>query len=216
MNNYIIPTTVVDNFFDNPLMVRDYALRQEYQTDDESRWPGERSLPLHKLDKNFFDNTITRFLKIFYPANHTYAWSSTGCFQKVSSIYDSGWAHVDDALITGIIYLDDDATPDAGTTVYDSAVMAPQALHQDKFAETIKDPKKNIEYKNYREENNKQFSESIIVKNKFNRLVAFDSHMYHAANNFVKNNTSDRLTLVFFIYKLQVDQFPLQRFKREN
>jgi hypothetical protein len=214
MKNYIIPTTVVDDFFDDPHMVTEFAKKQTYSKDTHNQWPGERTESIHKLNSEFFSNTINKFLRIFYPDNANIEWSGYGFFQRISNVYDQGWIHVDGTLITGIVYLNEDRNPAAGTTIYQPAVLGEQMLHVDKRTDAIKNPKLSKEYKTYREENENQFEESIVLKNKFNRLVAFDSHLYHAGNDFSGNDQSNRLTFVFFLDKIHVDSFPLQRIKR--
>ena len=77
-------------------------------------------------------------------------------------------------------------------------------------------PERSKELDHFRKENNEQFIESIVVKNKFNRLIAFDSHLYHSAEGIDDDDTHDRLTLVFFIEKLNVDEYPLQRLRRRS
>ena len=64
MKNYIIPTTIVDDFFDDPELVRKFALEQEYKSDPDLKWPGARSAELHSVDPNFFGNTIQRFFQL--------------------------------------------------------------------------------------------------------------------------------------------------------
>ena len=46
MMSYLIPTTIVDNFFEDPMKVRDYALSQDFFSDTERSWPGKRTSPL--------------------------------------------------------------------------------------------------------------------------------------------------------------------------
>ena len=214
MNNYIIPTTVVDNFFDNPRMVREFAEKQTYAKDEFNQWPGERTESIHKLNPDFFSNTVNKFLRIFYPDSVHTEWSGFGFFQRISNVYDQGWIHVDGTVITGIVYLNEDSNPKAGTTIYQPKTLGEQMLHVDKRTEANAFPEKSKEYRNYREENASQFEESIVLKNKFNRLVAFDSHLYHAGNDFANEDQSNRLTMVFFLDKLYTDAFPLQRTKR--
>jgi Family of unknown function (DUF6445) len=214
VKNYVIPTTVVDDFFDDPYLVTEFAKKQSYAKDLHNQWPGERSESVHKLNPDFFANTINKFLRIFYPEDAKIDWSGFGFFQRISNVYDQGWVHVDGTLVTGIIYLNEDNNPQSGTTIYQSKVLGDRMLHVDKRTETIKTPELSSEYKSYREENANQFEESIVLKNKFNRLVAFDSHLYHAGNDFTNNDQSNRLTLVFFLDKIHTDSFPLQRIKR--
>ena len=211
----MFPTTIVDNFFDDPMMVRKFALEQEFLPDPTYKWPGLRTNFLHNIDPKFFGNTMRQFLTLFYPPDVECAWAATAQFQLVPKEYDQGWVHLDGALVTGIVYLNDEDIPNSGTTIYKPKTPGTGLIHGDKIEESFKHPDRTSEFEKYREENNNQFEESVVVKNRFNRLLAFDSHLYHAANDFKNNtNTSDRLTLVFFINKLVVDHYPLQRSKR--
>jgi hypothetical protein len=214
MQNYIIPTTVVDNFFNDPYLVKDFAQKQNYTSDKFNQWPGERTESVHLLSPEFFSNTINKFLQIFYPSNEHIEWSGYGFFQRINSNYDRGWVHVDGTLITGIVYLNEDATLDAGTTIYQPKILGEQMLHVEQRCAANKDPTATKQYENYRLDNQNQFEESITVKNKFNRLVAFDSHLYHAGNQYFGTDANSRLTMVFFIDKLFTNAFPLQRLKR--
>ena len=38
MKNYIIPTTVVDDFFDDPYLVTEFAKSQSYKKDEFNQW----------------------------------------------------------------------------------------------------------------------------------------------------------------------------------
>ena len=64
--NYTIPTTILDNFFDDPLEVRRFALEQEFLPDINQSYPGKRSRPLHEISTPLFKHTINRFNSIFY------------------------------------------------------------------------------------------------------------------------------------------------------
>jgi len=41
----IWPTLIVDNFLNNPLEVKKFALNQSYVSDPNGNWPGERCNP---------------------------------------------------------------------------------------------------------------------------------------------------------------------------
>jgi len=51
-------------------------------------------------------------------------------------------------------------------------------------------------------ENNRntfEHTETIKIGNRFNRLIAYDSKMWHRPNSFVTSNNTERLTLLFFV-----------------
>jgi hypothetical protein len=211
--SYIIPTTVVDNFFDDPAAVRKFALSLDYKTDPEGLWPGKRSERLHTVNRGFFDNFSGKFLSLFYDIENDerIRWIMDVSFQMIDSSYGEGWVHSDSSLISGVVYLNNDFDSDAGTTIYKAKTLGVKPIHSDKKIEEVLKQKDNS---SYRKENNDQFEESIVIKNKFNRLVAFDGSSYHAGNTF-KGSTKDdsRLTLVFFVRELTGDRYPIQRLR---
>lgn len=199
---YIAPVTIVDNFFENPLAVREFALKQQYKPDPENLWPGVRSAPLHEIDLDFFRFTIERYLALYHSPNQIKGWHAKAHFQIVNSKSEKGWVHRDPNLTSGIIYLTPGASPTSGTSIYEPKKVG--------FYDA--DPAdKQILPASTRDEHNANFEESIVVKNKFNRLVAFDGHLWHGVNEFPDE---ERLTLVFFIEKLGVDHYPIHRMSR--
>jgi hypothetical protein len=201
--NYLIPTVVLDNFFDDPLWVRDFALKQEYTKDPDGLYPGKRTQPLHELNEKLFKHVINRFNSIFFYLEHIEGWQARAFFQQIDSSYNEGWVHRDVDLISGLIYLNPNPSLDTGTTIYKpkaTGLFGVNPMNKQSLPGSV------------REENNGEFDESIIVKNRFNRLIAFDSTEFHCANKFTGNSPeTNRLTLVFFIERLQVPHFPIQR-----
>ena len=74
----------------------------------------------------------------------------------------------------------------------------------------------NVDIEKYRLENNSQFEETIKVGNVYNRLIAFDSQLFHAAQSLFGNEEEDneRLTLVLFTNSLIAGRSPVFRSKR--
>ena len=212
--SYILPTiTVLDDFFDDPLWVRNYALGLPYLTDTNHEWPGERTAKLDVFNKDLLGYTVNKFLSLYYDLKLTpVIWHANGSFQRVSSIYKDGWIHTDAELMTLIIFLNEEVDSSSGTTLYEKKTELALPLHNDKKKESYENTSLIDSIEQYRKENNAQFEESIIIKNKFNRLIAFDSNKYHGANNF--SNTESRLTLTLFIDKLTVNSYPIQRMKQ--
>ncbi len=213
MNNYIVPVTIIDNFFDDPLWVRNYGLGLSYTPDPRNQWPGERTASLNTFDKDLLGYTINKFLSLYYNFDKSeVVWSASGAFQKISSKYKDGWIHTDPTLITIIIFLNDETDSIAGTTLYEKKKeTSTHTTYLDKKSESFNNTDLIETTEEFRKQNNDQFIESVVIKNKFNRLLAFDSHLYHSANNF--SSIENRLTLTLFIEKLTVDNFPLQRTK---
>ena len=201
------PTIIVDNFFEDPHKVIQLANSLDYtdSAEDNYAWPGKRSTPIHEADYSFFNDTVVKVLSTYFPFAKVSYNDARLRFQKVSSIYEDGWVHRDDNLITFIIYLNNTKTIDGGTSIYVPKNPHPEdhdmTINTDKKNESFKDPNKVKEYEAYRLENNNQFEETIRVNNVFNRCVMFNAPSYHKANGFnTIDNSDDRLTLIGFIH----------------
>lgn len=223
----LLPLTVLDNFFDDPDQIRNYGLSLEAKPDSAGRWPGSRTENLAEINPALFSHTCKRITSLFYDTptnNEIVQWQAHGGFQLVDSSYQHGWVHHDASteLITVIIYLTPDAAPAAGTSIYEL---------KDRSNTPRPDPKSAGERDNVkfaamtgqmtaadaqaaRTSLADYYTESIRVSNKYNRIVIFDSHLYHAANEFA-TNTEDRLTLTIFFSRLASSKLsPVQRLRR--
>jgi hypothetical protein len=219
MKTVHFPITVVDDFFEYPDEVREFALQQEYLPDPENKWPGERSNFLHESNPVLFNSIVNKVFSLFYDLHKTeISWNASVCFQKVDGKYQEGWVHADDNICTGIIYLSKSKNK-CGTTIYRPI---------DPVNTTFKNSNKKIESftntnlitstENFRLENNKQFRPTVTVQEEYNRLVFFDGSLIHGANNFYGNDDdSARLTIIFFIRRFNIHEnsviFPISRLK---
>jgi uncharacterized iron-regulated protein len=146
------------------------------------------------------------------------SWEVTMNFQLVPKDYDSGWIHSDenDSQITGIIYLSPNANLNGGTSIYrdKSNLVQPISVNnefkKDSYLKkiSIQEAKKN------KEDHNSQYEETIRVSNVYNRLISFDSQLIHGAQEFFGEGEESRLTLVFFVKKLFVNNTPIGRVRR--
>ena len=218
MKTLHFPITVVDDFFNYPDEVREFALQQEYLSDPENKWPGKRSKPLHELNPTLFTNTVNKIFSLFFNLYKTkISWSANVCFQKINSKYQEGWVHADDNICTGIIYLSKSKNK-CGTTIYKPIDPINASIkNTDKKIESFKNPDFITNNNNFRLENNKQFRPTVTVQEEYNRLVFFDGHLLHSANEFYGDeNDSARLTLVFFITQIHIHEdtvFPVPRMR---
>lgn len=213
----MIPTTILDGFFEDPDYVRKFALQQQFYTDPNNMWPGKRSAPLHEINPHLFFHTVDKFLSLFYTRDAIEEYEATAMFQIVDGRYDQGWVHRDSDLITGIVYLNPNPPLKTGTMIYDPKVPGAQIVNGIEKVTANRDPETHREsVKEFRDQNNGQFETSIGVANKYNRLIAFDSNLHHAAMDFFGEEARDetsRLTLIFYITKLVVDKTPVHRLR---
>ena len=220
MKTIHFPITVVDDFFEYPDEVREFALQQEYFLDVENRWPGKRTKPLHEINFSLFNSTVNKVIYLFYNSNKTkISWNAAAQFQKVDSKYNEGWVHTDDNLCTGIIYLSKSKNK-CGTTIYRPIdPLSANLKNVDKKIESFKNTDLITNTDAFRLENNKQFRPTVTVQEEYNRLVLFDGHLIHSANEFYgAEDDSARLTLVFFIRQIHINEenlvFPIPCMKK--
>jgi hypothetical protein len=177
---------VIDNFYENPMEVRNFALKQEFK--EESYYPGKRT-------KSYAcEEHKERFQKILEPVvgkiNHFPFDTDNGKFQYSTS-NDHSWIHCDnvDMNYAGIIYLTPDAPVESGTAFY-QYIDGTMNAHEAKLM--------NSDYVKY----NKDMTKWKLVDkvgNIFNRLILFDSSRYHTAVDYFGTNLyNGRLYQVFF------------------
>ncbi len=194
----IYPTIILDNFFNDPIKIVQFANSLEYYQDDKGKWPGKRTKELHEINRSFFENYGSKILSILYPTIKEKSFNCSLYFQKISKEYtNKGWIHKDDTFdFTTIVYLSQHK--ECGTSLFDSKNISNEILNYEnkKNMYLKKNFKKEMKYLN---ENNSQFIETIKINSKFNRLIMFDGAQHHAAQKFIENNIEEeRLTLIGF------------------
>lgn len=212
------PTICVDNFFNNPNEVRNFALSLEYKKAENTAWPGKRTDLLSNLNSNYFDLFCRKIFSIFFDIKNSqnlYNWEVATYFQIIEPFeYDNintGWIHFDTRCIfAGIIYLTPDISLECGTSIFKPKKSYNLPMnYEDKKEMYLNFNESNLtKYEQSLKENNDLFEETINFKNVFNRLVAYDSSQYHGVNSF-HDNKVERLTQVFFINSVNSNYFPI-------
>lgn len=216
----IFPTIIVDDFFDDPQKVKSFANKLKYQKQPEGKWPGKRTNLLHEIDYSFFNHVHLKILSVLYPNDfRKISYNATSSFQKVSSKrHIKGWVHKDvKSEVTAIVYLS--KHKNCGTSLWknksffdtDSTMFEKRKINKKDFYD------KNEE--DMIDKHNSNFEKILNVDSLFNRLILFDSHHHHSAENFLDKDTQeDRLTLVSFIEKITFNNeaihYPLTECKR--
>jgi hypothetical protein len=183
---------VIDDFYENPYEIRDYALKANYASEKGSTYPGKNG----GLDD-----------PIFLEHNQ----ESNKKIEKIlgtklrASTYEQD-IHVDHSFSYGaIVYLSkpEDTIDEAGTSFW---------RHNNLMMESI--PKNDEEcrlygYKNYDEmwrtivygdaQNRSKWTRYFLCPMKFNRLLIFNSLLWHSHNfNFGSTLENGRLVQLFF------------------
>jgi len=204
----MIPLTIVDNFWENPYKLREFALQQEYlDNGSEVGYAGERTARLHDLNNNITHVFFKKVLSLFFDVNKESVDYEVTCeFQIISEKFEDGWCHTDSGRdIAGILYLTPNAPKNSGTSIckLKKNVDLNKLNHslKNKFytAAKIGDEDNMNLYRKTREEHNSKFETTVEISNVFNRLVVYNSKEWHKANYFFgKDKYDSRMTLVFF------------------
>ncbi len=205
-NRYLypyIPTIVIDNFYEEPDLWREYALSQEFYKGDRGSWPGLRTKLLHELDQDIFRVTLRKLLMVMAQYGYSEFLELQTGFQMIDGTYGRGWVHDDDPKlnIAGVIYLNKEAPLGSGTTIYKDQ----NDFNGDKYTEMFMDdvliasPEDRAKYEKYREEQVAHFQKTVTVESVYNRLIIFDTRNWHSAEKFFGDSVdSARLTQVIF------------------
>lgn len=198
------PTIIVDNFYEDPDLWREYALEQEFFKGDRGTWPGLRSKLLHELNTDMFDIVAKKIMFVLKMYGFTeFAELQTG-FQLVDGTYGRGWVHDDDPKlhVAGVVYLNKEAGIGCGTTIYKDAPDFNGEEYTKMFVKDVLDstPEERAQIAKYREDQLSHFTPTIKVESVYNRFVLFDSRCWHSADKFFGTTPQDsRLNQVFFV-----------------
>jgi hypothetical protein len=223
MKNF--PALCVDNFYEDPDKIRDFALSQKFTLTENGRYPGKRTDPIYMLKPKMFDQFCEKLFSIYYDfgKSQDVTWRVETNFQLIepysadkNSYKNVGWIHQDvDCIFAGIIYLNPSVDRSCGTSIFELKPDCEYDHNQDKRKE-LYDAGIEDGYEEAIKKHNDCFVETIRFDNAYNRLVSFDGKSYHGANNFF-NGDEPRLTQVFFVYEMYTTSFtPLDRMRKYN
>ena len=185
---YIPSFVVVDNFYNNVDYVRKIALSQtfEYHTKYHK---GKRTEEVFRFEglKESFESILN--CKIRNWTKH----GVNGCFQSCIG-GDQLVYHVDNQDYAGIIFLTPDAPPQTGTTFYRSKNTKKMKLQENDS---------DIVFKNGYLDST-EFEVVDVVGNLYNRLVLFDSKMFHAASTYFGSNLENGRLFQLFFFDLEI------------
>jgi hypothetical protein len=174
---------VVDDFYNNPDEVRDFALQQDFGV--KGNYPGARTRSF------FWEDTKRVIQNLIYPvAGNVVNWmdqqeeSYSGSFQYTTCA-DRTWIHADTFnKWSGVCYLTPDAPLTSGTAMY---------LHK-----ATKSYLYNTEADHDQTDYTK-WDRVDTIGNRYNRLILFRGSIYHAALDYFGTGiTTGRLFQVFF------------------
>lgn len=208
------PTNIIDNFYNEPDKVREFALQQGY-LNSPGNYPGKRTKELHELNKKLFQEFCEKLFSIYYDLNNL-EWNVSTSFWKVSTIDNDpsspknmGWIHEDGCLFAGVVYLSPGLNKNLGTTIYKKIknydninVSAMHKFYSKGIDEGFDEAIVN---------NNNRFEETTKICNQYNRLISFDGTVPHSPSHYYMENEV-RINQVFFVHNIKHPSYsPLQR-----
>lgn len=139
-------TLIVDNFYDVPDVIREYALKQRFYK-RVGEYPGVRCDRISDLNRPLFEFFADRLIRsCFNVVPKKIEYDIITNFQLIDGKYDKGWIHQDDINyfdVAGVVYLSPNAPIDSGTSIYEPTVSsviknksANGSVHNSKFKYT--------------------------------------------------------------------------------
>ncbi len=223
MNLY--PATVIENFYEDPDAIREFALKQEYvfchEKDNlEYVYPGSRTKDIYDLDPSLHKTICEKLISIFHNKEHDLMrWALSTNFQSVTKEYGEGVIHTDhNTIFAGVLFLSPDAPLDSGTSLFKKGKSFDQAKYEQ--AAVDNDAKFRTGDLAMDTDYHDMFDEILRVNNVYNTLIVYEGEHFHAANKFYGNALTDsRLTQVFFINNIDAQKysvFPMKRIQSIN
>lgn len=225
MYQNLFPITIIDNFYPDPDLIRNFALSQEFKSSENGGWPGKRTKDIIELDEELHNFFIKSIMNVFYPMEFEYECEFETSFQLIESRnenqYNSknrGWLHHDAVIFGGVVYLTKDPEPNTGTSIYKPKKGHHQ--HKQLWVKTKSEDYLNEssisdeDYENIMNDQYSLFDETITVENVYNRCVLFGGNVIHGAKTFgTRKGKNARLTQAFFCHSLNslMDTYPLCR-----
>lgn len=174
---------IVDDFYNNPDSVREYALSQKFEV--SGNYPGMRTKPYLPEDlkaaiQHVMQNAGGKITHWFEDSGYT------GAFQ-ICTAQDRTWIHADSFNSwAGVCYLTPDAPLSSGTALY-------RWKENKEYERTDNDApqKEGYDYT--------KWEMTDYVANKYNRIVLYRGNLYHASLDYFGNNIQNgRLFQTFF------------------
>jgi hypothetical protein len=186
-----INSLTIDNFYSNPMDVREFALKQEFKV--RGNYPGQRT-------ESFLSDATKKTLRdILYPfAGEITNWGGeyTGSFQYTTSS-DRSWIHADSTTDwAAVCYLTPDAPISAGTGIFKHKETG--WMHFDYKREHDEEYVKQAPPGHHSQDYTK-WEMVDRIGNVFNRLIMYRADNYHVSlDYFGKDKYDGRLFQVFF------------------
>ena len=220
MNLY--PVTIIENFYENPSFIRDFALSQKYHNCHDNAdlkyvFPGTRTNDIFDLDKVLHEKICKKLVSIFHNSEYDLMrWAISTSFQSVTKEYHEGIIHTDhNTIFAAVLFLSPDAPLNSGTSLFKPNKSFDEAKYKQALADN--DSRFRAGEIVMDTSYHSMFDEVVRVNNQYNTLILYEGQHHHAANQFFGDTLENsRLSQVFFINKIDAQKqsvFPLSRTK---
>jgi hypothetical protein len=198
MKQYHTSLIIQENFYSNPLEVREFALKQEFTV--TGNFPGRRTKPFvtPHIQKAIEDIVSPHAGKITWFGGDGVEGNYTGAYQ-LTYASDRTWIHSDGTTSwAGVCYLTPDAPSSAGTGLFKHKKTGWYACPR-KENGTIDNELLSKEILPYEWQDYTKWDLQDKVGNKFNRLVLYRGDYFHASLDYFGNTPENgRLFQTFF------------------
>ena len=203
---------IKNNFFVNPEKILRLYEKQEFfpaenypgkRTDNllESKDTEVRNFALffvEKLSKEVFIGIHEFMIDIRFHINSVY----------VHEDANHGWIHADHTDLAGVVYLTENENDfESGTSIFSKNTK--ENFTVDDYSSRQQINLTGVATEEYLKDlidNHNTFTESIRVGNRYNRLIAYDSKLFHRPNRYTLLSGNNRKTIVFFIKGYKVEK----------
>lgn len=179
--NYLPNIVVVDNFYKDPMRIREFALQQQFEV--KGNYPGRRTVSLANTDemKAVFEKILNRKI-IFWPDSYN------GSFQYTTKELHS-WVHRDQTDLSAVVFLTPDPPLDGGTYLYRHNPTGEDVAKNSDMETTLSKDSYNMN----------AWTVSDFVGNKFNRVIIFNGRVSHKSGTYFGEDLyTGRLFQTFF------------------
>jgi hypothetical protein len=172
-----INTIIIDDFLDNPDVVRESVLKIDILK--KGMYPGVRS---DRADDDYASYVQKKIESILN--KRILGWEQDSLQFQLCMEDEKTWLHCDETEWAGILYLTPNAPLEAGTGIF-----------RHKLTQTFTGPNLNIDAKD-----ETQWELITMIGNVYNRLVLYNGKMFHRSliSGFGNSKETGRLTQVFF------------------
>lgn len=186
---------VVEDFYDNPDLVREYAMSQEFSPNPQHH-KGDRTQAktIFKGTKSFFEGILHK--RITHWDDHLYNGVFQYCVAQDSLVY-----HTDHQSYAAVVFLTPDAPVECGTSFYKSKhnglMRAPTQADCDRTGKSAEQLAEEMFAGNYYDKT--RWEPVDVIGNVYNRMVIWDARRVHAASAYFGNRMDNsRLFHMFF------------------